>query len=93
MSSRSLNEYPGGEIVEKGLEDLAHGIHSEEALLLLAAGPRLRVLGLEIRDPGGIERPFEHRLFELLEERLDRGAHSAYNALIGRLVSFADTYP
>jgi hypothetical protein len=56
--------------------------------LVLIAGPRLRNLGIRIPERDH-PRPFEHQLYELLEERLGSGAHSYYNSLIRRIVSFA----
>src|SRR5438874_7487581 len=79
---------PGEELVQEGLADLARGKISDCALLVVIASPRLKSLGLEIPRidlPG----PHEHRLYERLEERLGSGAHSYYNSLIRRIVSFA----
>jgi hypothetical protein len=47
--------------------------------------PRLRQLGLPITDPipGS-----EHRLYDLLSRSAPDSAHSRYNALVRRLVSF-----
>ena len=92
MIESDLSEFPGGDLVSKGVADLEVGLISEEALLVLAAGPRLRGLGFKIAEPTNIARPYEHRLYELLEQRLPLGAHGAYNALIGRIVSFANAY-
>jgi hypothetical protein len=78
--------FPGHELVSAGLADLAAGRESESSLLVAMAAPRLRVLGFHV-PPGGGEQP-SHRLYELLAER-DLGAHSRYNALVGRVVSFA----
>ena len=78
--------FPGHELVSAGLSDLAAGRESESSLLVAMAAPRLRTLGFEVPEGGG-ERP-SHRLYELLSEA-DRGAHSRYNALVGRIVSFA----
>jgi hypothetical protein len=77
---------PGSELVSEGLADLASGRESEAALLVAMAAPRLRALGLKVPAGGG-ERP-SHRLYELLDQA-GPGAHSRYNALIGRIVSFA----
>jgi hypothetical protein len=77
---------PGHELVSAGLLDLAAGRESESSLLVAMAAPRLRRLGFDVPEGGG-ERP-SHRLYELLSET-DRGAHSRYNALIARVVSFA----
>lgn len=78
---------PGHDLVSAGIADLAAGRESEASLLVAMAAPRLRALGIEVPDGGG-EQP-SHRLYELLSEREDGGAHSRYNALIGRIVSFA----
>ncbi|HEX8646713.1 MAG TPA: hypothetical protein VF715_07405 [Thermoleophilaceae bacterium] len=78
---------PGAEIVSKGMADLAQGRSSEEALLVTAAAPRLRALGLDVV-PSGVDAPL-HRLYELLATADRAGAHSRYNALIGRITSFA----
>jgi hypothetical protein len=77
---------PGHELVSAGLADLARGHESEASLLIAMAAPRLRALGFEVPAGGG-EHP-SHRLYELLAEG-DGGAHSRYNALVGRVVSFA----
>jgi hypothetical protein len=79
-------DFPGHELVSEGLADLAAGRESESALLVAMAAPRLRALGFEVPAGGG-ERP-SHRLYELLSDR-GQGAHSRYNALIARMVSFA----
>ncbi len=78
--------FPGHELVSAGLSDLAAGRESESSLLVSMAAPRLRALGFEVPAGGG-EMP-GHRLYELLSET-DRGAHSRYNALVARVVSFA----
>lgn len=87
-----LVDLPGGDFVTKGLADLDKGILSEEGLLILIAGPRLRGLGFTIPVPTGATRPYEDALYFLIELRNPKGAHSAYNALIRRIVSFADSY-
>ena len=76
---------PGADLVEKGLADLAAGAESAEALLVSAGAPRLRALGLPIASP---LEDAEHRLYELLARDDPDAAHSRYNALIRRLVSY-----
>jgi hypothetical protein len=76
---------PGKELVEKGIADLARGVESPEALLVSIGAPRLRRLGLEL--PRAFASP-EHRLYELLRAEHGDAAHSRYNALVRRLVSF-----
>ncbi len=80
------SDLPGHELVSQGLDDLAAGRESESALVVAMAAPRLRALGIDVPQGGG-ELP-SHRLYELLTET-DEGAHSRYNALVARIVSFA----
>jgi len=143
MESVDFSGLPGGELIRRGLKDLAAGRESEEALLVLIGAPRLRRLGLDVpeassdhnplisshhlenpgrreggeckAEPGiapertspvredaspkrqrrrrplstdqGSELP-EHRLYRLLAHSDADSAHSRYNALIRRLVSF-----
>jgi hypothetical protein len=79
---------PGEELVAKGLADLAAGRETDCSLLLQVAAPRLARLGIRIDVPASkISR--EHMLYERLEQRLGSAAHSYYNSLIRRIVSFA----
>ena len=78
-------ELPGSGYIRAGLEDLARGVESIPALLVSIGAPRLGRLGFVIKNP--IPSP-EHRLYELLSQSDPDGAHSRYNALIRRLVSF-----
>src|SRR5712672_1936463 len=79
---------PTEELVKQGLTDLAKGILSESALLLLVAGPRLRGLGIRVPERP-LNEPYEHALYSLIEERLGWGAHPYYNSLLRRIVNFA----
>ena len=81
-----LTAFPGGDLVQEGLADLARGAETIPALLVLIGAPRLRRLGLPVPETA-IPTP-EHRLYERLAETDSDSAHSRYNALIGRLVSF-----
>lgn len=76
---------PGADLIERGLADLARRVESVPALLVAVGAPRLRQLGVAIpetpRDP-------EHRLYTLLAQDDSDSAHSRYNALIRRLVSY-----
>lgn len=76
---------PGGEFIEAGLADLERGVVSVEALLASIAAPRLARIGIHI--PGAIADP-ERKLYDLLAQSDPDSAHSRYNALIRRLVSF-----
>lgn len=77
--------FPGEDLVRKGLDDLARGVESIPALLVSIGAPRLSRLGFEVPDP--IPTP-ERRLYALLHEADPPTAHSRYNALVRRLVSF-----
>jgi hypothetical protein len=86
MDPVDFTPLPGGELIQRGLGELTLGRESEAALLVLVGAPRLRRLGLEI--PEGNANMPEHRLYQLLALSDPDSAHSRYNALIRRLVSF-----
>ena len=79
------DDLPGHDLIAQGLEDLAAGVETTEALLVSIGAPRLRELGIQVRDPipGS-----EHLLYAFLSRTDPDSAHSRYNALIRRLVSF-----
>ena len=79
---------PGQNLVQQGLADLAQDRLSESARLVLIAAPRLRRLGIAVPDRP-IHGSWEHDLYACLDERLGAAAHSYYNSLIRRIVSFA----
>jgi hypothetical protein len=81
---RDWAEFPGGELVREGLLDLRAGRETLAALLVAIGAPRLHQLGIEVPV---LDKP-EHRLYALLEREESDGAHSRYNALVRRLVSF-----
>ncbi len=70
----------------RGLEDLALGRRSVPALLVAVGAPRLRELGVEV--PSLTLAAPERALYDLIAESEGDAAHSRYNALIRRLVSF-----
>jgi hypothetical protein len=76
---------PGEDLVRAGLDDLARGVESIPALLVSIGAPRLRRLGVLV--PAPIPTP-ERRLYEVLHGADPATAHSRYNALVRRLVSF-----
>jgi hypothetical protein len=76
---------PGEDLIKRGLDDLAAGVESAEALLVSIGAPRLTGLGLIVENP--FPSP-EHRLYELLSAEEPASAHSRYNALIRRLVGY-----
>jgi hypothetical protein len=81
-----LTAFPGGDLVQEGLADLARGAETVPALLVSIGAPRLRRLGLPV--PQTTFFSPEMRLYEQLAEADSDSAHSRYNALVRRLVSF-----
>ena len=84
-----LTAFPGGDLVQEGIADLSRGIESVPALLVSIGASRLRRIGLEV--PETVFPSPEHRLYEKLAETDPDSAHSRYNALVRRLVSFENT--
>jgi hypothetical protein len=78
--------YPGADLIEAGLRDLARGARTVPALLVLVGAPRLERLGIRVPH-AGISNP-EHELYAALAGEDPDAAHSRYNALVRRLVSF-----
>ena len=78
--------FPAGDLIRQGIEDIKGGIESPEALLVTIGRPRLKRLGVPVPEPS-IKFP-EARLYEYLSRTDSDAAHSRYNALIRRLVSF-----
>ena len=71
--------------MDQGIRDLRARSETLEALLVSIGSPRLRMLGIDVPTP--FAQP-EHRLYELLAADDADAAHSRYNALIRRLVSY-----
>lgn len=84
MMQRPFADLPGADLVDRGVRDLAAGRVSVEALLVSRASARLRSCGVAVEPLPDADR----ELYLLLHEREGSGAHSAYNALTRRLVSF-----
>jgi hypothetical protein len=80
-----LDRLPGSDLVERGLADLEAQVESIEALLVSIGAERMRRAGLAV--PPAIASP-ERALYETLRREDPDRAHSRYNALIRRLVSF-----
>ena len=81
-----MERFPGVEIVREGIEDLRRGVTTVAALLVSIGAPRLRQIGLPV--PEQVIRSPEIELYLHLAQSDPDGAHSKYNALIRRLVSF-----
>jgi hypothetical protein len=79
---------PGEDLVQQGLADLAEDRTTDFALLVLIAAPRLKRLGIRVPERPSTQS-HEHQLYDQLEERLGSAAHSYYNSLIRRIVSYA----
>jgi hypothetical protein len=77
---------PGGDLIDEGVRDLRAGRETIAALLVAIGSPRLRRLGFDL--PDSLPKHPEHRLYDLLSQDGPDSAHSRYNALIRRLVSF-----
>ena len=78
--------FPGGDLIRAGLEDIRAGVESPEAFLVAIGRPRLKRLGIPVPEPP-LRSP-EVRLYEYISREGSDAAHSRYNALIRRLVSF-----
>ena len=83
-----LSHLPGADIVIDGLEDLAHHRETIAALLVMIGSPRLRRNNILVPVSDEDALSADHRLYRLLEKEHGNAAHSQYNALIRRLVSF-----
>jgi hypothetical protein len=83
-----IDSLPGADLVLEGIADVEHGRDTAAAALTRMASPRLRALGIEAPHPGEGPPP-GHRLYELLAATDPATAHSRYNALVARMVSFA----
>lgn len=81
-----MDSLPGNDLIVTGVEDLRHQRETIAALLVAIGAPKLRSLGLEV--PEDVPSNPEHRLYDLLSDSESDSAHSKYNALIRRLVSF-----
>ncbi len=87
MNLEENSDLPGFDLISKGMDDLAQGFfQSGEALLVAIGSPRLKELGFKL--PYNFPELPEHDLYALLGEEFGNSAHSQYNALIRRLVSF-----
>jgi hypothetical protein len=80
----SFAALPGADLVAKGVADLERGVESVESLLVSIGAPRLSQLGLRLAPLSAAE----HGLYLLLAAEDSDSAHSRYNALVRRLVSF-----
>lgn len=85
MGSFAFDELPGGDLIAQGVDDLRGGRETVPSLLVSIGAPRLQRAGIVVSHP--LPSP-EGRLYALLSRHDPAAAHSRYNALIRRLVSF-----
>lgn len=79
---------PGGDLVDRGLADLAAGRTTAASLLVSLAAPRLRREGVPVENT--LPDPELH-LYRLLASTEGDLAHTRYNAHLRLIVSFADS--
>lgn len=83
-------ELPGAELVAQGLADLREGRESDESLLLQSAWERLQEIGVSL--PTAPRGDAAECLYARLVDRQGASAaHSQYNALRRRLVSYMNS--
>jgi hypothetical protein len=81
-----MDSMPGNDLVRTGILDLQNERETIAAFLVAIGAPKLRRLGLIL--PASLPSNPEHRLYDLLARNEPDSAHSRYNALIRKLVSF-----
>ena len=79
---------PGGDMIDRGLADLASMRETPESLVVSLAAPRLRREGVPV--PARVLPDPEKSLYRLLSQRDGELAHARYNAYLRQAVSFAD---
>ena len=76
---------PGEDLILEGIEQLRRGEVTTASLLVSIGAGRIRAAGLnvppDLPDAG-------HRLYTMLRDAFGDDAHSKYNGLLRRLVSF-----
>ena len=86
LISMEYEAFPAGDLIRQGIEDIQGGIESPLALLVAIGRPRLVRIGVSVPE-FSVKFP-EMRLYERISQADPDAAHSRYNALIRRLVSF-----
>lgn len=79
---------PGGDLAHKGFADLKAGVTSKESLLILMCRSEFERLGMPVEwsatKPGAVEAD----LYRLIQREVGDEAHSVYNSLQKRILSF-----
>jgi hypothetical protein len=86
-SSFEVLGFPGGDLIDAGLVDLAHRRVTIGSLLVSLAAPRLEREGIPVSP--ALENP-EERLYALIARTAGGLAHARYNAHLRQVSSFAD---
>ena len=81
-------DLPGADLVSAGIEALRRGEPTMEALLVMVGARRMCAAGLDIPPGLPLGRYPEHALYSAVAATHPLDAHSRYNALVRRLVSF-----
>lgn len=81
-----MDDLPGAELVAEGVRDHRAGRTTTASLLVQIGATRLRALGVDVPEP--VDPDADHRLWALLAQEDADSAHSRYNALVRRLVSY-----
>ena len=81
-------DLPGADLVSAGIEALRRGEPTMEALLVMVGARRMRAAGLDIPPGLPLDGYPEHALYLAVAAAHPQDAHSRYNALVRRLVSF-----
>ena len=85
---------PANDLITAGIRDLRERRETIAALLVSIGAPKLRSLGLKIPNiPASFSAFPEHRLYDVLAKDNSDAAHSKYNSLIRKLVSFERAIP
>ena len=79
--------FPGGDLVDAGLAELADGKTTEASLLVSLAAARLRREGVPL---GVVHEEPEDLLYRLLAKTSGGLAHARYGAYLRQMSSFAD---
>lgn len=84
-----MSDLPGAELIAAGTRDLECGRVTAEALVVRLVRARLEAAGyLTVPADDAAEIEAGPQLYRLLAEQVGDGAHSRYNALVRRAVSF-----
>ena len=81
-------DLPGADLVSAGIEALRRGEPTVEALLVMVGARRMRAAGLDVPPGLPLDGYPEHALYLAVAAAHPQDAHSRYNALVRRLVSF-----